>query len=73
MRGAIVLAVCFLVSSSAFTAEPQVNAARKPVVVAMVTVPTPKTAAQKVVSAAAIETAVAKGSLEKFGSCCLPQ
>ena len=41
MRAAIVLAGCFLVSSSAFTAEPQMkNAARKPVVIATTTVPT---------------------------------
>jgi hypothetical protein len=76
MRAAIVLAGFFLVSSSALTAEPQMkNAARKPVVVAVAvtTVPTHKAATQKVVRAAAIETPVAEGSLEKFGSCCLPQ
>ena len=74
MRAVIVPAVFFVISSSAFAAEPQAgNAAGKPLAVATVTVLTSKAAVQKVVRATAIETAVAEGSLEKFGSCCLPQ
>jgi hypothetical protein len=74
MRAAIIPAVCVLFSSSVFTAEPQVkNAAGKPVLVAMVAAPAPSATARKVGRAAAIETAVPEGSLEKFGSCCLPQ
>jgi hypothetical protein len=74
MRAAIILAVCVLFSSPAFTAGQQAkNAAGKPVLVAMVAAPAASAAARKVGRAVAIETAVPEGSLEKFGSCCLPQ
>ena len=59
MRAAIVLAGCFLISSSVFAAEPQYAAKKKPVVA--------------VAKGATIETPIAEGSLEKFGASGLPQ
>jgi hypothetical protein len=80
MRAAIALAGCFLISSSVFAGEPQLNdtAKMKPFVVALAKMPTQKAAAQKaaahkVTTGAAIETRVAEGSLEKFGATGLPQ
>ena len=75
MRAAIALAGCFLISSSVFAAEPQLNdtAKMKPFVVALAKMPTHKAAAHKVTTGAAIETQVAEGSLEKFGATGLPQ
>ena len=75
MRAAILVAGCFLVASSTFAAEPQTNAsaALKPVVVALAPVQAHKAVAHKVTRAAAIETPIAEGSLEKFGATGLPQ
>lgn len=78
MRAAILVAGCFLISSSAFAAEPQLNTntAVKPVVVALATMPTThkdKAAAHKATRVAAVETPIAEGSLEKFGATGLPQ
>ena len=75
MRAAILVAGCFLVASSTFAAEPQVNAstAMKPVVVALAPAQAHKAAAHKVTRAAAIETPIAEGSLEKFGATGLPR
>ena len=75
MRAAIALAGCFLISSSALAAEPQLNdtAKMKPFVVALAKMPTHKAAAHKVTRGAAIETPIAEGSLEKFGATGLPQ
>ncbi len=75
MRAAILVAGCFLISSSVFAAGPQANAntAMKPVVVALAPIPAHKAAVHKVTRAAAIETPIAEGSLEKFGATGLPQ
>lgn len=75
MRAAIALAGCFLISSSVFAAEPQLNdtAKMKPLVVALAKMPTHKAAAHQVTRGAAIETPIAEGSLEKFGATGLPQ
>jgi hypothetical protein len=75
MRAAILVAGCFLISSSAFAVEPQLNTntAVKPVVVALATMPTPKAVARETTRGAAIETPMTEGSLEKFGSTGLPQ
>ena len=75
MRATIALAGCFLISSSVFAGEPQLNdtAKMKPFVVALAKMPTHKAAAHKVTTGAAIETQVAEGSLEKFGATGLPQ
>ena len=75
MRAAIALAGCFLISSSVLAGDPQVNntAKMKPFVVALAKMPTHKAAAHKDKRVAAIETPIAEGSLEKFGSTGLPQ
>jgi hypothetical protein len=59
MRAAILVAGCFLISSSVFAAEPQIRSTvTKPVAVA---------------TGASPEKAVPQGSLEMFGSVGLPQ
>jgi len=76
MRAAILVAGCFLVVSSTFAAEPQLNtstAKMAPVVVALATMPTHKVAVREATKAVATETPMAEGSLEKFGATGLPQ
>jgi hypothetical protein len=74
MRATIVLAACFLISSSVFAAEPQHTAKTTPVVVALAAVPAHKVVVvRQAARAAAAETPVAEGSLEKFGATGLPQ
>jgi hypothetical protein len=75
MRATILVAGCFLISTSAFAAEPQANAntAMKPVVVALAPMQAHKAAAHKATRVAAIETLIAEGNLEKFGATGLPQ
>jgi hypothetical protein len=76
MRATIALAGCFLISSSVFAAEPQLNtnaAKMKPIVVALVSMPAHKVAVREATKAVATETPMAEGSLEKFGATGLPQ
>ena len=77
MRATIALASCFLISSSVFAADSQPNtstAKMKPVVVALAAVSAHKVVVvRQAARAAAAETPMVEGSLEKFGATGLPQ
>jgi hypothetical protein len=78
MRATIVLAGCFLISSSVFASDSQPNSngsTMKPIVVALAATPAHKVVAARVATKALVtaETPMAEGSLEKFGATGLPQ